>query len=513
MEIEKYGFGIQFDTEKFETGTAEYHAFSLLYGTLSLNELMDTEICAGYPYTDNPNVYLIVFKSESYKKLRHIFELLRDDTAISLFLWDNQPFLDKNRLTPLDELIPYGRYDLQTGKLLGAPIDVYRITPEKKRADIDCRKSRLLFAPDSFKGTLSSMQAVRLLTLAARETKYRGAEILSMPMADGGEGTLSAVSSYMHGSLVTVKVHDALMNETDAQYAIINGDTALIEAAQSAGLTLIPEDKRNIWQASTYGVGEMILHAVNSGIRKVVLTLGGTATNDGGIGAAAALGVDYKDKNGDIVPLCGEGLIFVRDIDMKNVPESVKQTEFTLMCDVKNPLTGINGATFTFSPQKGANAQDMFYLECGMKNLRRYYNNHAGYDICKKEGAGAAGGLGACFITLFNAKVKSGIDTILDMYGFDEKAKTASLIVTGEGKFDNQTIYGGKAVSGILKRSGKTPVVIICGCCDDDAMNNTEAGVVSLVHSFASQEETLENASNCFYAAAVNMFRLLKTLS
>ncbi|MBQ9949854.1 MAG: glycerate kinase [Clostridia bacterium] len=514
MEILNYALGVRFDTRKFPQGDAMHHAFELLYSVLSYTELCNIKVHGGFPYSDEPHTYVVVFDSPEYKYVRKIFLLLKENTALSLFLTDENPYLDKNRLIPLSDMTCYGGYDYVQYKLPNAPTCVYNSVPCPTRAKMNGRNFSFLFAPDSFKGSISAVDAVRLLTLAATETHYRGCKVMPLPVADGGEGTLYAMCAILGGELRSVKTHDPLGREITAQYAIINGDTALIEMAQASGLTLLSPEERNARKTSSYGTGELIMDAIRSGYRKVIVALGGSATNDGGMGCAEAMGIKFTDKDGIEIPPCGDGLIFVRNIDTSNVPHEVRETEFRVMSDVKNPLTGIEGATMVFSEQKGADAVTMFELECGMKNYRRFLNNTVGYDICKKPGAGAAGGMGAMLMTFFCAKMQSGIETLLSLAKFDKMLKNTSLVVTGEGRFDSQTLRGGKAVAGIIKhaRGERVPVAVLCGSAGAEALKEvSDTGVITLAHSFIDRDDAMENAKDLFYDAAVNLFTLLRS--
>lgn len=513
MEITGHAVGIRFDTTKFPYGDAMQHAFEMICSVLSYAELDGVTVYGGFPYADEPYVYVVVLESTDYKRIRKIFTLLYKDASLSMFLTDDLPFIERNRLMDIKEIIKYGRYDYVKHKLPNAPNAVYNVKLSRSRNAMRGRKFRFMFAPDSFKGTISSDDAVRLLTLAAHETHYRGCNVVPMPIADGGEGTIDTVCSVIGGRTVKTMVHDPLGNMIEAEYAVINGDTALIEMAKASGLTLVPKDKRNARKTSSYGTGELIMHAINSGLRKVIVAVGGSATNDGGIGCAAAMGVRFLNKFGGEVSYCGDGLIFIRDIDTSHVIPGVRETQFTVMCDVDNPLTGLSGATMVYSEQKGADPIAMFELECGMKNYRRILNSYVGYDVCKRKGAGAAGGMGAMLMSLFSADVKHGIDTVLDITGFDQKLKNVSLIVTGEGRLDSQTISGDKTVAGILRRTnGKVPVAILCGSAQKEAVDSlSDTGVITLTHSFMDEKNAMENANELFYAAATNMFTLLKS--
>ena len=226
---------------------------------------------------------------------------------------------------------------------------------------------KLLFASDSFKGTLSSEQIIRLLTETA-EKIFPGCETSGVPIADGGEGTVDAVIAVTKGSLRKVKVHGPLMEETEASYGVFHGDSAIIEMASASGLPMVPTEKRNPLNTTTYGTGELIKDALDQGYRKLSIAIGGSATNDGGMGAMRALGVRFLDVDGAELSGCGADLEKVAKIDMSGLHPAIAEAEITVMCDVNNPLTGPDGATYTFGKQKGGTPEILDRLEAGMKH-------------------------------------------------------------------------------------------------------------------------------------------------
>ncbi len=263
---------------------------------------------------------------------------------------------------------------------------------------------KLLFASDSFKGTLSSDQIIKLLNESAQRV-FPGCETVGVPIADGGEGTVDAVIAVTKGDYRKVKVHGPLMEETEASYGVFHGDSAIIEMAAASGLPMVPTDKRNPLNTTSYGTGELIKDALDNGYRKLSIAIGGSATNDGGMGAMRALGVRFLDADGNELTGVGSDLEKVADIDMSGLHPAVAEAEITVMCDVNNPLTGPDGATYTFGKQKGGTPEILDRLEAGMKNYAAVMRDK-GMDVENQAGAGAAGGLGAALCGLLKGKLK-----------------------------------------------------------------------------------------------------------
>ncbi|MDO4277583.1 MAG: glycerate kinase [Lachnoclostridium edouardi] len=372
---------------------------------------------------------------------------------------------------------------------------------------------KFLFASDSFKGTLSSERIIDLLTESANKI-FPGCETFGVPVADGGEGTVDAVIAVTKGNIKTVKVHGPLMEDADATYGEFNGDSAIIEMAAASGLPMVPVDKRNPLNTTTYGTGELIRDALDSGYRKISIALGGSATNDGGMGAMSALGVKFLDAEGNVLSGFGSDLNKVADIDVKGLHPAVAETEFTIMCDVTNPLTGPDGATYTFGKQKGGTPEILDEMEAGMKKYAKLLLDKTGIDVDTVPGTGAAGGLGAAFKVFLNANMKSGIETVLDLIEFDKLLEGVDVVVTGEGRIDWQSAFG-KVPSGIGMRSKNKgiPAVAIVGGMGKGADKIFEFGVESIIPTINGAmeiDEALERAEELYAGAADRLFRLLK---
>ena len=373
---------------------------------------------------------------------------------------------------------------------------------------------KLLFASDSFKGSLTSGQTISLLTRAAEEV-FGDCETDGVPVADGGEGTVEAVVQAENGKTVKCLVHDPLMRQVEAQYGILDGGRAVIEMASASGLPLVPDDLRNPMNTTTFGTGELILDALNRGYRKLYLAIGGSATNDGGMGCARALGVRFLDYEGNELEGFGRDLIRVHEIDISGLDPRLEETQIITMCDVKNPLCGKDGATWTFGAQKGATPQIQERLEEGMLRYRDVIRRTFGIDCDQIESAGAAGGLGAALSVFLKSSMQSGIETVLDLIRFDERLEGVDLVVTGEGRCDWQSCFG-KVMQGIGTHAKKmgVPAVGLCGSLGKGALDICKYGISSLMTTTdapMSMEEALERAEELYYSGALRMFSFIRT--
>ena len=372
---------------------------------------------------------------------------------------------------------------------------------------------KLLFASDSFKGSLTSGQIIRILTDAANQI-FPGCETLGVPIADGGEGTMDAVIAVTKGEKREVKVHGPLMEETIATYGVFGEDSAIIEMAAASGLPMVPTEKRNPLNTTTYGTGELIKAALDCGYRKLSIAIGGSATNDGGMGAMSALGVKFLDADGNELSGVGADLAKVVDIDISGMHPAIAEAEITVMCDVNNPLTGPNGATYTFGKQKGGTPEILDELETGMKQYASALLKKFGKDVDRIAGAGAAGGLGAALCVFLNATMKSGIETVLDLIDFNNLLEGVDVVITGEGRIDWQSAFG-KVPSGIGMRckAKNIPAVALVGGMGTGADKIYEFGVESIITTINGTmpiEEAIERAEELYSNAAIRLFRMIK---
>ncbi|MEA4832342.1 Glycerate 3-kinase [bioreactor metagenome] len=326
---------------------------------------------------------------------------------------------------------------------------------------------KIVIAIASFKGSATSMIASLAACRGVLEV-YPEAKVVCVPIADGGEGTVDAfVTAYeggnAKGEYVRKDVTGPEFTPVTAKYYILaDKTTAIIELAQASGLYL--SKNRIVGQATTLGTGELIADAVNHGCKKIILGLGGSATNDGGIGALTAMGIRFTDKNGAQVRPCGDSLSEITDIDTSHVSEKIRQCEIVLACDVTNTLCGYNGASFVYGPQKGATPEDVKRLDNNLAQFARLIESVTGRDVMTRQSGGAAGGIAAGLMGFFDVKVSSGIKLLLDHAGFDKMINGADFIITGEGRFDDQSVNG-KAVCGICDyaRNARVPVIVVAG--------------------------------------------------
>ena len=379
--------------------------------------------------------------------------------------------------------------------------------------DVRMDTMKFLFASDSFKGSLSSRRTAELLTQAAREI-FPGCECIGVEVADGGEGTADAVTEAAGGSRISVKVQGPLWEEETAFFGKLDDKRAVMEMASASGLTLIPEKQRDPRKTTTFGTGELIREALDQGFRDISIAIGGSATNDGGIGCMRALGVRFLDEHGQELKGCGEDLIRIRGIDASGLDPRTEDCTFTVMCDVTNPLCGENGATYTFGKQKGGTPEMLAELEAGMQNYKDLLIRKFGIDMDHVPGAGAAGGLGAALMVFLKASLKSGIDTVLDLVEFDRKLEGVSLVVTGEGAADWQSAFG-KVMKGVGLRckARGIPAVALVGSMGRGAEDIFACGIRSMlttVNGIMSLEEALDRAEELYLGAARRMFRMLQ---
>ena len=373
---------------------------------------------------------------------------------------------------------------------------------------------KFLFASDSFKGTLTSDQTIELLTKAAREV-FGSCETSGVPVADGGKGTTDAVVKARSGEIITGPVHGPLMEMEQGFYGRLSDTEAILEMAAASGLPMVPEEKRNPLNTTTYGTGELLKAALDAGYTEIAIAIGGSATNDGGMGFASALGIRFLDQEGNVLEGRGEDLEKVAHIDMSGLDPAVQKAHFTVMCDVTNPLCGPDGATYTFGKQKGGTPEILDRLEKGMQNYRDVIIREFGINPDEIQGSGAAGGLGTALKVFLHAEMKSGIETVLDLIDFDARLEGVDLVVTGEGRTDWQSCFG-KVMQGVGDRSAKhqVPVAALCGGLGRDYEKIYAHGICSIMTTVDGPmplKEALDNASELYYKGAIRMFRFLQT--
>ncbi len=363
---------------------------------------------------------------------------------------------------------------------------------------------KVILAIDSFKGCLSSKEAETAAAQGIRHV-FPTCETICLPVADGGEGMQRVLTEALNGQEIRLSAHDPLMQMRQTAYGLSgDGTTAFIEMAAISGLPLVPLRQRNPSLTTTYGTGELIKDALNRGCRRFVIGLGGSATNDAGLGMLQALGFRFRDRYGNELgkaqPMCGQLLSEIAFIESSTALPALREARFTAACDVCNPFFGPEGAACVFAPQKGADPEMVAALDKGLQHLAQVIWQTTGHDIATLPGAGAAGGMGGTLSALLNAELKPGIDLLLDLTDFDKLIEGADLIITGEGKSDRQTVMG-KVPSGILKRARRQgiPVILVSGSIEDADILN-QAGfraAFSITPAPMSLEEAMRPSTAC----------------
>ena len=366
---------------------------------------------------------------------------------------------------------------------------------------------KMLFASDSFKGSLTAVEICDLLQEAAADI-FPDAETVSLPIADGGEGTVDALLCAMGGKRMTTRVTGPLLMPVDAQWGLLgDGQTAVLEMAQASGLPYVPAARRDPRKTTSYGTGELIAEAVRCGAKSLLIGIGGSATNDGGLGMLSALGAVFTDRQGKPVPPTGGALADVCHADFSGLMPELADCRITVLCDVTNPLLGATGATYTYGPQKGATPEMAERLDRALLHYAETLRAQLGADVANRPGAGAAGGLGAALYAFMNAQFRRGIDVVLELQDFAGQVQNADLVITGEGRTDGQTLFG-KVPMGVAetaKRQGDIPVCVFSGGVSADAQALYQHGVdglyaiadgpITLQESSARAEELLERTA------------------
>ena len=355
---------------------------------------------------------------------------------------------------------------------------------------------KVVIASDSFKGSMTSSEVADVVSRSIKHVD--DVDIVKISISDGGEGFVQSILDVIDGEIIELDVVGPLGDEVKACYGLTKDrKTAIIEVAATSGICLVPETKRNPLKTTTYGFGQLIIDALDKEVEKIIIGLGGSATNDCGMGMAEALGIKFFDKdNNEITMLTGEKLDGVKTIDGSDIDPRINKVKFEVACDVDNPLVGENGAAYIFGPQKGANKEQVKILDNNLVNIAKIIYNTYGIEIATMHGAGAAGGLGAATKIFLGAEIKQGINLVLDMINFDELVKDADFIITGEGKMDSQSVRG-KTPYGVLLRAKKynVPVIGICGMMEDQEVliNHGFEHVYSVVPKIANIQESLNN--------------------
>jgi glycerate kinase len=371
-------------------------------------------------------------------------------------------------------------------------------------------KMRVIIAPDKFKGSLSAIEVCVAIEDGIKKFDS-SIETIKHPLADGGEGTLDILQNYFEVNTFEVLVKDPLFKDITATYMVSN-DTAYIEMSNASGLQLLKEEEKNCYYTTTFGTGQLILDAVQKGFKNIVLFIGGSATNDAGIGMAIALGYQFYNAANESVEPIGKSLLSINRIENDKLLFNLKDINFTVVCDVKNPLYGPNGAAYVYGGQKGASLEEIETLDLGLQNFSKQLSKYLHKEVADIPGAGAAGGLGAGAVCFLNATIKSGIDFVIEQTGFDELLKNqVDLIITGEGSVDKQTIEG-KVIKGISQRAiqNQIPFSIIAGIVKDRKLiqeNLHPKSIASIVELGVTTTDAMTNATLHISSIAYKMIK------
>ncbi len=376
---------------------------------------------------------------------------------------------------------------------------------------------KIVIASDKYKGSLSALQVCKIIEKAIKKIDPAIKTIVS-PMADGGEGTVETLVESMGGEIISLEVTGPLGEKVKAGFGMLNDGTAIIEMASASGYVLVPEDRRNPLETTTYGTGELIKKALEMGSKKIIIGIGGSATNDGGMGMAQALGYEFLGKDGKVLGFGGKQLEELAGIRTDNINSLLAGAAVEAACDVDNPLYGKKGAAYVYGPQKGADPAMVERLDKGLKNFAGIVRQELGKDIASIPGAGAAGGLGAGLVAFAGTELKLGTDIVIDITGLEKKIKDADLVISGEGTMDGQTYYG-KSAYGVARLASVygIPTITINGSVlasrDKLDKNNSSlfSGNFSIINRPMSLGEAIENAEKLLEDAAGEIIRFYRS--
>jgi glycerate kinase len=371
----------------------------------------------------------------------------------------------------------------------------------------------ILLAPDSFKDSLSAKAVADHMAKGIRRV-MPNAQITKVPLSDGGEGLLEALVTPLRGRLISVEVKDPLMRDIKANYGLIDeGKTAVIEMATASGLELLKDNERNPMITSTYGTGQLIKDALDKGCQKLIIGLGGSATNDGGMGMVKALGVKFLKNDGVSIGGGGGALKDLSHIDITELDQRLSNCEIIVACDVNNPLTRKNGSSLVFGAQKGGDIETLKQLDKNLSNYAEVIRIDLGKDLKSREGTGAAGGTAMGLLAFLGAELRPGIELIMDELQLEKQIRQANVIFTGEGQIDQQTLNG-KTIAGLAKLAKKhnVPVIALAGKVDYDIDQLYEIGITaafSIVNRPMELTEAIQNTGELIEACVENIFRLM----
>ncbi|MCH5278670.1 MAG: glycerate kinase [Christensenellaceae bacterium] len=537
MEVLRFGLGIRFETfdagiigktDDHNDGTDAYseepcrtELLTQLFSVLYAKDVSGLKLYGGYfklDDSDSESIYTVVFMNGGVKKTRKLFLKFDSDARIRGMLASYRPYIQTNVLRRVEGLTYFGEFN-EDGTLMGGEVDLGIRVMSKRENKMSVSEGKgltILLAPDKFKGSMSADTVVRLLTNAARRI-MPDCRVIPVPIADGGDGTVNALVRSFDGILRSTNVTAPNGGTVRAEYGVIGGDTAIIEMASASGLALVPDGERDPLNATSRGTGELIVRALNEGMKRILIGIGGSATNDGGMGAAIALGAKFFDSDGNELSGMGSDLLRVESMDLSGLHPRLRNCDIIVMCDVENPLTGKNGATYTYGTQKGADDGMLKQLEVGMKRIERIYDAHAGRSICSEPGSGAAGGMGAMLAVIAGARLTSGAEAVLEAVHFNSLLSDADIVITGEGMLDETSACCGKAVGTVVShaKAKGVPTFVIAGCLGkgyENIFNIENVGLYTCVDSPMTAKEAIENAEALLDKAAERLYRSIRLL-
>ena len=373
---------------------------------------------------------------------------------------------------------------------------------------------KILVAPDSFKGSLTAMEVSKNIKRGIHNFDST-IDVDLLPMADGGEGTVQSLVDATDGEIIKKEVTGPVGDKVEAFYGLLgDGKTAVIEMAAASGLPLVPEGKKNPLKTTTYGTGELIASALEHGVEQIIIGIGGSATNDAGVGMAQALGAEILDKNGEQIDFGGGSLSQIEQIKLENLDSRLENIEILVACDVDNPLYGKDGAAYVYAPQKGADPEMVKILDQNLRHFNQIAIKELNKDPNKIPGAGAAGGLGAGLVAFLDAELKAGVKIILDFIKFEKRLKGVDLVITGEGMLDGQSIYG-KTPIGVSRSAAKKdiPVIAIAGTLGEGVEKVLDHGInsyFSIIDRPAELKEIIEESPELLVKLSEQIIRTIK---
>ncbi len=373
---------------------------------------------------------------------------------------------------------------------------------------------KFVLAPDKYKGSLTGRQFCDAVESGIKKV-FPEAEMVKKPLADGGDGTIEVVMDYLHAEMVSVTVNDPLFREIESAYLLSgDGKTAFIEMSEASGYKLLAKSEMNCMHTTSLGTGEMVVDAIEKGAKNIVLGIGGSATNDGGMGMAMALGYEFLDKDGQVLEPVGRNLIHVKHISKEKVHGKLSEINVQVACDVNNPLHGKQGAAHIYGPQKGASPDEVVFLDQGLENFAQVLHAVFKVDVQQIPGAGAAGGMGAGTHVFLNAHLTPGVDLVMQLARFDEALENADWVITGEGQMDGQT-FSGKTINGVVRsaQAKNIPVAAFCGSMEVSIEDMQKMGLqygVSILNHVGNLEDAKAKSYRNLELASYNFASLLK---